>query len=216
VSYLGTTGVFAAWANLAGGSYSAAQTGSYAATLLYPVQGSSLLWGVVNPTYAIRTLASTGASAATLATSTQNAGTFIATASTVYYETWTGSTDSTTMTVTRSGTQSGIVGLDGTVIQVPLANSMFVNGAEQVLFPNDTTTTSTPYETVFRIQGLSPVTVTNQSTGYQYVEDGVGGASLVAIDTTSNQVVATVSALPASTATAGSGRIKSGFSARGL
>jgi hypothetical protein len=177
------------------------------ATLLYPIQGSSLVWGVVNPTYTIRTLAA--GTPTTLVTSTQNAGTFIATASTVYYETWTGTTDSTTMTLTRSGTQSGIVGLDGTVIQAPLANSTFVNGGEQTPFP-DITTTATPYETVFQIRGLSPVTVTDQSTGYQYVEDGIGGGSLIAIDTASNQVVATVGTLPVSTATALSGTFRDG------
>jgi hypothetical protein len=178
------------------------------ATLLYPVQGSALIWGVVNPTYTIRTLPAGGAPT-TLVTSTQNGGTFIATASTVYYETWTGSTDSTTKTVTRSGTQSGIVGSDGTVVQAPLANSTFVNGGEQAPFPDDTTTTATAYVTVFLVQELSPVTVTNQSTGYQYIEDGVGGASLTAIDTTSNQAVATVGTLPASTATALSGTFRS-------
>jgi hypothetical protein len=55
---------------------------------------------------------------------------------------------------------------------------------------------------------LSPVTVTNQSTGYQYVEDGVAGGSLLAIDTTSNQVVTTVGTLPVSTATALSGTFR--------
>jgi hypothetical protein len=180
------------------------------ATLLFPVQGAGLLWGVVNPTYTIRSLAVAGGSAATLVTSGDNAGTFIATANTVYYETWMGSTDSTTLTVTRSGTQSGIVGVDGTVVQPPLANSTFVNGGEQIAFePSDTTTTATPYKTVFQVQGLSPVSVVSQSTGYQYTEDGVGGATLVAIDAASNQIVATIGTLPASTATALSGTFRS-------
>jgi hypothetical protein len=182
------------------------------ATLLFPVQGSELLWGVVNPTYTIRSLAIAGGAATTLMTSSDNAGTFIATASTVYYETWMGSTNSTTLTVTRSGTQSGIVGIDGTVIQAPLANSTFVNGGEQIAFaPNDTTTITTPYKTVFQIRGLSPVSVVSQSTGYQYTEDGVGGATVVAIDATSNQIVATVGTLPASTATVLSGTFRSSF-----
>jgi hypothetical protein len=173
------------------------------ATLLFPVQGSNLLWGVVNPTYTIRTLAVGGGTATTLVTSTQNAGTFLATASTVYYETWTGSTDSTTLTVTRTGTNSGIVAMDGTVVQAPLANSTFVNGGEQEPWPSDsdTTTTATPYETVFQVRGLSPVLVTDSVTGYQYTEDGVSGGSLIAIDTTSNQAIATVGTLPIGTAT---------------
>jgi hypothetical protein len=182
------------------------------ATLLFPVQGSELLWGVVNPTYTIRSLAIASGTATTLMTSSDNAGTFIATASSVYYETWLGSTNSTTLTVTHSGTQSGIVGIDGAVIQSPLANSTFVNGGEQIAFAaNDTTTITTPYKTVFQIRGLSPVSVVSQSTGYQYTEDGIGGGTVVAIDATSNQVVATVGTLPASTATALSGTFRSSF-----
>ena len=178
------------------------------ATLLFPIQGSNLIWGIVDPTYTIRSLAVAGGSATTLATSSANAGTFIATAATVYYETWIGTSNSTTLTVTRSGTQSGIVGIDGTIIQVPLANSTFVNGGEQMPWPSDTTTTITPYQTVFQVRGLSPVTVTNQNTGYQYTEDGVGGGSLIAIDTTSNQVMATIGTLPVSTATALTGTFR--------
>lgn len=174
----------------------------------FPIQGSSLLWGVVNKTYSIRALPVGGTSATTLVASTQNAGTFIATASTVYYETWTASTDSSTLTVTRSGTASGIVGMDGTVIQAPLASSTFVSGGEQAPWPNDTTTTNTPYETVFQVRGLSTVTVMNPETGYRYVEDSVSGGTLLAIDTASNQVVATVGTLPGSTATALTGNIR--------
>jgi hypothetical protein len=170
------------------------------ATLLFPVQGSNLIWGIVNPTYTIRALPASGGTASTLVTSTVNAGTFIATAGTVYYDTYTSMTNSTAHTVTHTDTQSGIVGVDGAVIQAPLANSTFVSGGEQLPWPADTTTTTTAYETVFQVQNLSPVTVTNQSTGYQYTEDGVSGGSLVAIDTTSNQVVATVGTVPTSTA----------------
>src|SRR6185437_12438396 len=106
-------------------------------SMLFPVQGSSLLIGVAGPgIYSIRSLSS-GGSVTTLVSSTQNIGTFIATASTVYYETWTGTTDTTNHVVTRSGTQSGIVGIDGTVIQAPLAGSTFVNGGEQEPWPNE-------------------------------------------------------------------------------
>lgn len=178
------------------------------ATLLFPVEGSNLIWGVVNPTYTIRTLAVAGGPATTLVTSTENSGTFIATASSVYYETWMASTDSTTLTVTHSGIQSGIVGVDGTVVQAPLANSTFVSGGEQLPWPADTTTTATAYETVFQVSGLSTVTVTNQSTGYQYIEDAVSGGTLSAIETTSNQVVAIVGTLPIGTATTLSGTFR--------
>ena len=179
-----------------------------ATALVFPLEGSNLIWGVVDGTYAIRTVAATGGAAIRLVSSAQNAGSFIATASAVYYDTWMGTTDVTAQVVTRSGTQSGIVGLDGTVIQPLLANSTFVNGGEQMPWPQDTTTTATPYQTLFQVQGLAPVTVTSSRTGYTYTEDGVGGGSLVAINTTSNQVVTTVGTLAASAATALSGTFR--------
>jgi len=178
------------------------------ATLLFPVAGANLLWGVEDPTYTIRTLPASGGAATTLVTGAGNGGTFVATAATVYYETWTQTNDTTTKVLTRSGTQSGIVGVDGTVIQAPLANSTFVNGGEQQPWPNDTVTTTTPYETLFQVTGLTPVTVTNATTGYQYVEDGVSGGTLVAIDATSNQPGVTVGTLPASTAVILSGTFR--------
>ena len=178
------------------------------ATLLFPVAGANLLWGIEDPTYSIRTLPASGGAATTLVTGAGNGGTFVATAATVYYETWTQTNDTTTKVLTRSGTQSGIVGVDGTVIQAPLANSTFVNGGEQQPWPNDTVTTITPYETLFQVTGLTPVSVTNASTGYQYVEDGVSGGTLVAIDATSNQAGVTVGTLPASAAVTLSGTFR--------
>jgi hypothetical protein len=180
------------------------------ATLLFPVQGANLIWGVENPSYTIRTLPVAGGAATTLVNGAGSDGTFIATATSVYYETWTQTTDNTTKIITRSGTQSGIVGMGGAVIQAPLADSTFVEGGEQLPWPNDTVTTTTAYETVFEVRGLSPVTVTNTSTGYQYIEDGVSGGSMVAIDTTSNEVIATLGALPISTATNMTGTFRDG------
>jgi len=169
-------------------------------SLVVPVLGTNLLIGLVDPTYTIKTLPTAGGPATTLVASMVNDGSFIATATTVYYETWQGTTDTTTRTVTRSGTASGIVALDGSVIQAPLANSTFVNGGEQLPWPDDTTTTATAYKTVFQVQNLTTVSVTDSSTGYQYTEDGVSGGTLVAIDTTSNQAGATIGTLPISTA----------------
>ncbi len=177
-------------------------------TLVFPVAGANLLWGVENPTYSIRTLPASGGTATTLVTGAGNDGTFIATAAAVYYETWTQTNDTTAKVLTRSGTASGIVGVDGTVIQAPLANSTFVNGGEQQPWPNDTVTTATPYETLFQVTGLTPVTVTNTVTGYQFVEDGVSGGALVAIDATSNQPGVAVGTLPASTAVTLSGTFR--------
>jgi hypothetical protein len=177
--------------------------------LSFPVNSTNLLWGVENNGYSVRTLAQSGGNAITLATSTNNSGTFTATASTVYYTTWMGTSDSTTKISTRTGTQTGIVGLNGAVIQAPLANSTFLSGGEASPWPNDTITTQTPLVTVFQIQGLSPVTVTNSTTGWQYTADGVSGGTLMAIDTTSNQTIATIGTFPVSTATFVSGTFRS-------
>jgi hypothetical protein len=168
--------------------------------LVFPVQGANLVLGVLNQTYSIREWAVADGSTTTLMSSTQNSGNFVATASAVYYDTWATVNNATALTVTHTGTQSGIVGMDGTVIQAPLGNSTFVIGGEQRPWPDDTVTTNTPYITLFQVRGLSPVTVTNTSTGYQYTEDGVSGGSLVAISAATNQMIATVGTLPVSTA----------------
>lgn len=186
----------------------AAQPGSIG-NLIYPVQGSNLVFGAYDSgTYSIEALSANNAVTTLFTTSTQNSGSFIATASAVYYETWTGTTDSTAMTVTHTGTQSGIVGMDGSVIQAPLANSTFVNGGQQEPWPSDNTTTNTPYATIFQVRGLTPVTVTDSANGYQYTEDGVSGGTLVAISTTSNQMTATIGILPASNAVSLSGTFR--------
>jgi hypothetical protein len=177
-------------------------------TLDFPVLGNNLIWGVEDPTYTVRTLPEASGSATTLFASTSNDGTFIATATTVYYTTWVQSFTSATHTLTRSGTSSGIVGLDGTVIQAPLASSTFVNGGELQPWPADTTATATAYETVFQVQGLSTVTVTNSTTGEQYIEDAVSGGTLIAIDAGSNQVGATLGTLPMTSATDLSGSFR--------
>jgi hypothetical protein len=52
------------------------------------------------------------------------------------------------------------------------------------------------------------VTVVNATTGYKYVEDGVSGGSLLAIDAASNQVVATLGTLPVGTATSLNGTFR--------
>jgi hypothetical protein len=173
------------------------------ATLVFPIKGSNLIWGIENKDagYTIKTIQQTGGNTSTLVTDTNNDGTFIATASTVYYTTWTGATDSGALTSTRTLTQTGIVGLDGTVIQSQLANSTFLNGGEAQAWPNDTTTTTTPFITVFQVQNLTPVTVTDTTTGYQYTADGVSGGTLIAISTSSNQPGVTVGVFPTSTAT---------------
>jgi hypothetical protein len=171
-------------------------------TLVFPISSSNLIWGVENTGvgYTIRTLPQAGGNPTTLVTDSNNDGTFIATASTIYYTTWTGMTDSTTKTSTRTGTQTGIIGVNGTVIQAPLPNSTFLSGGEAAPWPDDTTTTTTPTITVFQIQGLTPVTVTNTTTGYVYTVDGVSGSTMIAISTSSNVPGATIGTFPTSSA----------------
>lgn len=181
------------------------------ATLVFPVNGSNIIWGVENAgsNYTIKTLPQTGGTPTTLITdASNNDGTFVASASTVYYTTWTGESDSATKISTRTGTQTGIVGVNGTVLQAPLANSTFLSGGEAAPWPADTVTTATPTITVFQITGLTPVTVTNTTTGWQYTADGVSGGTMVAISTSSNQPGATIGTFPTSTATFVSGTFR--------
>jgi hypothetical protein len=169
------------------------------AALQFPVLSANLFFGVENPAYVIRALPAAGGPAVTVVTTTGTGGEFTATANNVYYTAWTATYTPTI--VTHSGTLSGIVAANGAVVQAPLANSMFATGGEAFPWPDDTTTTQTPYETVFQITGLSPVTVTDPTTGIEYVYDGVSGGTMVGIDTASNQAVATIGTLPTSTAT---------------
>jgi hypothetical protein len=173
----------------------------HVATMVFPVNGSNLIWGVENTGvgYTIRTLAQTGGNPATLVTDVNNDGTFIATAATVYYTTWTGTSDSATKTVTRTATLTGIVAVNGTIVQSPLPNSTFLGGGEAQPWPNDTTTTATPTINVFQVQGLTPVTVTDATTGFVYTFDGVSGGTMIAISTSTNQPGVTVGQFPSST-----------------
>ncbi len=165
-------------------------------SLAFPVGGTDLVWGETAPTYTIRAMAQSGGSPFTLATSSVNGGTFTATATTVYYTTWASVTDTTAKTVTRTGTSSAIVGMNGSVIQAPIANSTFASGGEQQPWPDDTVTTATPLETMIQVQNLAPVTVTDPTNGYSYTVDGVSGGTLVAIDTATNSPGVTIGVLP--------------------
>ena len=169
-------------------------------SLSFPVGGSNLVWGETTPTYTVRTLAQAGGAASTVIASSVNGGMFTATATSVYLTTWTSTTDSTAKTVTHTGTTSQIVGLDGTVIQQPFADSMFAIGGELQAWPDDTTTTATPIETVLQIQSLAPVTATNPANGYAYTVDGISGGTLVSINASTNAVIATLGTFPASKA----------------
>jgi hypothetical protein len=176
----------------------------------FPVEATSLVFSVEASNFMLRALPGAGGAAMTLLTSSGDAGSFTATATNVYYTAWTSVTNEDTHVVTHSGTVSGIVGVNASVVMAPLANSSFVTGGEQVPWPNDTTTTQTPYQTLFQVTGLTPVTVADAVNGFTYTEDGVSGGTMIAIDATSNQPVATVGTLPVSTAVSLTGTFRSG------
>lgn len=191
------------WMIPADGSAAASPVATEAAHIdgiAFPVGGTDLVWGESAPTYTVRAIAQSGGSPFTVATSSVNGGTFTATATAVYYTTWTSATDSAARTVTRTNTSSGINGLDGSVIQAPLANSTFASGGEYQPWPDDTTTTATPLQTVLQVQGLTRVSATDPATGYAWTVDGVSGGTIVAIPVATNQPGATIGTLSTSNA----------------
>jgi len=167
-------------------------------SLAFPVGGTDLVWGETTPTYTVRAIAQSGGSPLTVATGGGNGGMFLATATAVYFTSWTSVTDATAMTVTRTSTASGINGLDGSVIQAPLANSTFASGGEEQPWPDDTTTTATPYVTMLQVQGLTRVSAVDAANGYTYTVDGVSGGTIVAIPTATNQPGVTIGTLSTS------------------
>jgi hypothetical protein len=175
----------------------------YTSEMQFPVASNNLIYSTSsNGAYSVYALPQGGATPVQLVNGTQNLGSFTATATSVYYTTWSQTTNTTALTITRTGTQSGIVGVDGTVIQAPMANSMFATGGEYLPWPLPASVvTQTALETVFQVQNLSPVTVSNASTGYTDTMDGVSGGTVVAIDTSTNQAVATLGTIPTGTAT---------------
>jgi hypothetical protein len=175
----------------------------YTSEMQFPVASTNLIYSTSsNGAYSIYALPQSGATPVQVLTSTQNLGNFTATATSVYYTTWTQTTNTTALTMTRTGTQSGIVGVDGSVLMPPVANSMFATGGEYVPWSlPPSVITQTALETVFQVQNLTPVTVSSASTGYTYTIDGVAGGTVTAIDTASNQSVATLGVVPGGTAT---------------
>jgi hypothetical protein len=167
-------------------------------SLAFPVGGTDLVWGETTPTYTVRAIAQTGGSPFTVATGGGNGGMFLATATAVYFTSWTSVTDASARTVTRTVTASGINGLDGSVIQAPLADSTFASGGEEQPWPDDTTTTATPYVTMLQVQGLTRMSAVDAANGYTYTVDGVGGGTIVAIPTATNQPGVTIGTLSTS------------------
>ncbi|MBV8182149.1 MAG: hypothetical protein JO045_25840, partial [Mycobacterium sp.] len=178
---------------------------SVVAEMQFPLQSTNLIYGaIISGGYSIYALAQGGTTPLQLFVPTQNGGTFTATATSVYYTTWNATNNTTNMTITRTQTQSGIVGVNGSTILAPVANSLFASGGEYVPYPltvGAAVTVQTPLVTVFQVQGLSPVTVSSATTGYTYTVDGASGGTLSSIDTASNLKLATLGTVPAGTAT---------------
>jgi len=150
--------------------------------------GTTAAWSVVPPggSYTIKTSTSTNATPVTALTATGNSGSFVVTASAIYYTASTYSKSGTN--VTYSNTQTGIVGMDGTSIQAPLANSRFV--------AEERDNNGSDWNYIIRARNLSPVTVVSTSNGNTYTEDGLSGATLEVVSTSSNAVTVTLGNMP--------------------
>ncbi len=170
--------------------------------LQFPVQSTNLVFATLSPGFGILVLPQSGGTPTAILASGSNGGNVTATATAVYYTTWADAVDSVNKVETRSGTQAGIVGVNGSVIQAPVTNVRFALGGEAGAWPTDgTLAVRTAWQTLLQVQGLTPVTVRNTATGWTTTEDGIGGGVLVAIDAGTNAAVSTVGTLPASTAT---------------
>ena len=191
--------------------YSMPLNGSAAPTLLGSESGSisqvtvatygtTVAWSVVPPggVYTIRTSAGAGAAPVTAFTSPGNAGSFVVTATDIYYTTF-ASSAATAGTVVDSNTQTGIVAMNGAVVEAPVLNSRFVaqerddNGSDWI--------------DLIRAINLVPVTVADTANGTSYTEDGISGATLQVVDTATNAVTVTLGVLPAGTLMSGSGTL---------
>jgi len=170
----------------------------------FPVQGTSLVVGVEDAgDFAIVAIPQTqvdgGPGQALAVGAGFNGGRFTATASDVYYTMWTSST--TGLVTTRTGTSAGIVGLDGSVVQAPIAGAEFLAGGEvDAWVAGDTTTQRMPWKTLFEATGLAPgASVTDPVSGRQYIADGLAGATLSSIDASTNTTIGTLGTFPAGT-----------------
>lgn len=153
--------------------------------------GTTVAWSVVPPNgnYTIRASSGANTSPVTAITASGNSGSFVVTANAIYYTT--SGYAKTGTTVVYSNTQTGIVGMDGTVIQVPLLNSRFV--------ANERDNNGDDWTYIIRARNLSPVTVVSASNGNTYTEDGLSGATLEAVSTSSNSVTTTLGTMPSGT-----------------
>lgn len=170
-------------------------------TIVSPVGATATAYSVVPPggTYTIRAVSAADGqrpTVVTAVTTTGNTGSFVATAQSIYYTT---STLSAPDSATRlnQNTMTGIVGMDGTVISQPLPGSRFI--AQQ------SDTNGSGWLNVVRARNLSPVTLV--SNGLTYTEDGISGATLEVVDTSTNSVSITLGTLPKGSIITGTGTL---------
>ena len=166
-----------------------------------PVGGTTTVYSVVPPKgfYTVRTLTNGSSSGAvTAVTATGNAGSFIASDASIYYTFETISAPDS-MTRIYANTSTGIVAMDGTVIESPLANSKFI--AQQ------SDANGSDWLNVVLATNLAPVTLVSTANGITYTEDGISGATLEVVSTATNSVTATLGTLPAGTVMSGTGTL---------
>jgi hypothetical protein len=168
--------------------------------VLVAIYGTTVAWSVVPPggQYTIRTLASGTTQPVTALTAAVNSGTFVVTANDIYY---TASTFAIPVahTLIYSNTQTGIIAMDGTVIEAPVANSRFV--------AEDRDHNGSDWLDIVRARNLAPVTLVDAANGNTYTEDGISGATLEVVDTSTHSVSVTLGTLPAGTIMQGTGTL---------
>ena len=167
------------------------------------VSGAAAAYSVVPPHgfYTIRSVSSSSGQApaiVTAVTTTGNTGSFAVTATSIYY---TSSNLSAPDATTRifANTTTGIVAMDGTVIEQPVTNSRFVAQQRDV--------NGSDWLNLVRARNLSPVTLVSGSNGLTYTEDGISGATLEVVDTSTNSVSLTLGTLPSGTIMSGTGTL---------
>lgn len=168
-----------------------------------PVGGSTTVYSVVPPkgNYTVRTVTSTSGQSpgvATAVTTTGNAGSFIATADSIYY-TFDNVSAPDSMTRIYANTSTGIVTMDGTVIEAPLANSKFIAQQSDV--------NGSGWLNVVLAVNLTPVTLVSNTDDLTYTEDGISGATLEVVNTATNSVTLTLGTLPSGTIMNGTGTL---------
>ena len=168
-----------------------------------PVGGTTTVYSIVPPkgSYTLRAVSSSSGQApsvVTAVTTTGNAGSFIATAASIYYTVENYSAPDS-MTRIYANTSTGIVGMDGTVIEAPVASSKFIAQQSDV--------NGSDWLNVVRARNLTPVTLVSTADGLTYTEDGISGATLEVIDTSTNAVTVTLGTLPSGTIMNGTGTL---------